>query len=79
MPRPTENPDFATDANFVAGVGVPVDIVGLSTKLEPPAPNRAQGFVPGLGFVGEYANWMLNALGKHASWLREIIAPLVGT
>lgn len=61
MPYPYSDPNWASDANFSSGPES-----GTATKVSPGAGALAQGWVPGLGFVGPYGNYILNLL---CSWI----------
>ena len=64
MARPTEDipDDWAADATWTGG-----DRVGDNTKTKPSAGQILQGFVAGLAFFGDFANWLLKLI---ADWLR---------
>ena len=49
--------DWARDANFTSGPRS-----GSATKVEPSTAEKKQGFVPGFGFWGGWANWLLQLM-----------------
>jgi len=73
MPYPTEFPTLATDPTFVAGAGVESGVVGQPVRQTPSAGWREQGFVPGLGFISEYANHVLGHALDNLLWLFQRI------
>lgn len=64
MPRPTDFPTWGTDANFTSGPAA-----GSPVVQTPSAGERAQGFVPGTGFISEFANYILNRLSANVNYL----------
>lgn len=61
MAYPYSDPNWASDTNFSSGTES-----GTPTKVSPGAGALAQGWVPSLGFVGPYGNYLLNLL---CSWI----------
>lgn len=64
MAKPASLPSWATDTNLASGTET-----GSSVKLEPSAGTKAQGFVPGLGFVGRWVNWWANLVYQWCQYL----------
>jgi hypothetical protein len=61
--RPTDAPDWATDATHAAGTS---DWSGKANKVKPSAGKIAAGFTPDENFAVEYENWALN---NHGQWI----------
>lgn len=68
MPRPTEDPDWATDSAYDAP-GKAWD--GVDPKLEPPAGLIAEGWEPGVAPNARFVNWLLNLFGRWLGYLRD--------
>ena len=64
MPRPTQFPEWATDAVFSVGPET-----GNPTRETPPDGYLAQGFTPGKDFPSEYANWLLGLSREQINFL----------
>jgi hypothetical protein len=64
--RPTDAPDWATDATHAAGVA---DWSGKSNKVKPSAGKIAAGFTPNEDFAVEYENFILNTHGQWINFL----------
>lgn len=64
--RPTNAPDWATNANFAAGIEA---WNAQANKLLPPAGKIAEGFDPDEDFFAEWFNWILN---NHGQWINYI-------
>jgi hypothetical protein len=60
MSRPTNLPDWATNANYGAG-----PYSGNANKNKPPSGNIAEGFDPGAGMPASWFNWLFN---NHGQW-----------
>ncbi len=69
MVRPLTVASWATDAVFAAADGVDPLAVGHPTRLAPTSGEAAQGWVPGLGFVGDVANYVVGNLCDNVAWL----------
>ena len=67
MSKPATLATWATDTNIASGTES-----GTPTKVAPSAGYIAQGLVPGLPFVGPYANWLLNNLCAWAAYLNGL-------
>lgn len=67
MAQPVVDPNWASDTNFSSGPES-----GSATKVSPGAGPLAQGFVPGLSFVGPYANYTLYWLCQWAAYLKGL-------
>jgi len=72
MARPPV-PSWATDTNFVATAGIDPAAIGGLVRREPTAGQKAQGDVPGLGYVAEYHNWLLGTIADNCAWLQGLI------
>lgn len=72
MARPPV-PTWATDATFVAGAGVAPGAVGQPVRREPTNAIKAQGDVPGLGYIADYHNWLLGTIADNCNWLQGLI------
>ena len=68
--RPTDAPDWATNANFAAGA---FDWSGQANKLKPDAGKIADGFDPDEDFYVEWLNWIEN---NHGQWISFLEASL---
>lgn len=64
MPRPTSFTSWALDAVFNSGPAT-----GFPTRAEPTNGEKAQGFVPGTGFLSEWANWLFYTLSVNVNYL----------
>lgn len=64
MSRPSDLPDWATNANYSAGT-----YSGQSTKSTPASGVVQNGFMGGYGAPAEWLNWVLN---NHAAWLNYL-------
>lgn len=67
MSQPSSTPTWATDTNISTGTEA-----GTPTKVDPGAAYKAQGFVPGLNFIGPYANYILNSLCAWVAYLKAL-------
>jgi len=75
MSRPTVSPDWATNANFAAGVN-PWN--GQANKVQPSSGITAEGFVPQTMLPAEHVNYLLNNHGGWIDYLDGILQGLVG-
>lgn len=78
MPRPTEDPEWASDSAYDAP-GKAWD--GVDPKLEPPAGLIGEGWEPGVAPNARFFNWLLNLFARWLEFLRDErdrIAPYVG-
>lgn len=71
MARPTVFARWATDTFFAAIAGLaPTVTPGVTpTRVTPSVGARAQGFIPGLGFPAQHANWLLENLSANVEFL----------
>lgn len=69
MPKPTQSPLWATDANYTAD-GDPWS--GTPTKVDPGASRRAEGAEPDT-FPAQWFNWIFGAHGDWLDWLDTIL------
>lgn len=67
MTKPTDNPDWATDANYAADGD---SWSSTATKVDPGAARRAEGAEPDT-FAAQWFNFILNAHGNILSWLLD--------
>lgn len=76
MAKPVTLPTWATDANLSSGTES-----GSSTKLEPSAGVKAQGFVPGAAAPARHYNWLLNLIYEWVAYLNGLAtdAQFLGT
>lgn len=70
MTKPAVVPTWATDATFTTSPASGEN--GNATKVDPGAPYKAQGFVPGTPFVGAYLNWLAGKLCDWAAYLNAL-------
>jgi len=66
MARPNEFLQWAEDSTFATG-----EAAGQPTTELPTTSEQRQGFVPGTGFVGEYANRMLRNFTRQLLYLYQ--------
>lgn len=71
MSRPSNLPDWATGANYSAGL-----YPGQANRATPPAGNVTEGFNPGNGIPAEWLNWLFN---NHGQWIDYHDAAIVGS
>jgi hypothetical protein len=68
MAKPTENYDWATNANYAGGPDV-----GTASKVEPTAGVRADGWRKNDQPPAQYQNWWQNTIQKWAEYFEDVI------
>jgi hypothetical protein len=69
MPRPSQLPTWATDANYTAGSDN-----GTPTKILIPSGVRSQGWERDLPALAQYLNEWENEVGEFVTWLDQVTA-----
>lgn len=69
MAKPSRLPIHASDTNFATGPDT-----GTPTKVEPSAGIKAQGFVPGTGFLAQHVNDLLWVIVQWILWVDSLVA-----
>lgn len=65
--KPVSVPSWATDANYSSGAES-----GSSTRLEPPAGNKQQGFLPRIVAPARWWNWLTGSLCDWVAYLNVL-------
>lgn len=71
MAKPSTTFTWATDATFSSGPAS-----GKATTIAPAAGSLAQGFIPGLNYPSQWANYILNLTGEWVNWANTYAAGL---
>lgn len=72
MSRPTDDPQFATNATYTAG-----PYSGNTNKARPSAGNISCGFTPAAGVPAEWMNYLWNNHGQWISYFNTLAVPLM--
>ena len=67
MAKPSDLPEWGTDATFTTGPET-----GSNVVVEPSSGYKGQGFVPDALFIGPYVNWVLNLIYQWVAYLQNL-------